>query len=333
MTFGYNASATSFYGDRSADRIQQHAQTLIADLQAERSLEGCGKRPIVFICHGLGGILVKKALAYSSTRTTKHLEHLYSVFASTYAILFFGTPHNGTEKRVWLLHGDSKRDQARPGQESQLLAAIGRDSETLQAINDQFIQLMNQFRIFFFWEERETDFGSWKGFVVEESSAAPIIGNTERAGIYENHLQMVRFSNSQTSSYRTVIEAIVRYSRDAPSLISRRWQQAEATLARARSNEASELAGTAFDIHHDNRPFYFERKISERATNKHFLIPQVVSSIFTGREDTSQAVEEAFWGLNGTEFFRHQKRYIIHGIGGSGKTQFCSKFAQDHREK
>lgn len=155
LTFGYNASATSFYGDRSADRIQQHAQTLIADLQADRSLEGCVKRPIVFICHGLWGILVKKALAYSSTRTTKHLEHLYSVFVSTYAILFFGTPHYGTEKRVWLLHGDSKRDQARPGQESQLLAAIGRDSETLQAINDQFIQLLNQFGIFFFWEERE----------------------------------------------------------------------------------------------------------------------------------------------------------------------------------
>ena len=332
MTFGYNASATSFYGERSADRIQQHAQTLIADLQADRSLEDCVKRPIIFICHGLGGIVVKKALAYSSSRTTKHVEHLYSVFASTYAILFFGTPHNGIEQKSWLLQGGGKRDQVRPGQESQLLAAIKRDSETLQAINDQFIQLMNQFRIFFFWEERETEFEDGKGFVVEESSAAPIIGNTERAGIHENHLQMVRFSSNQTSSYRTVIEALVRYSRDAPSLISRRWQQAEEMLTRARSNEASELAGTAFDIHHDNRPFYIERKVSERGTNKYFLIPQVVSSIFTGREETSQALEEAFWGPDGTESFRHQKRYIIHGIGGSGKTQFCSKFAQDHRE-
>lgn len=333
LTFGYNAIATSFYGDRSADRIQQHAQTLVADLQADRSLEGCMKRPIIFLCHGLGGILVKKALAYSSTRTTKHVQHLYSIFTSTYAVLFFGTPHLGTEKTSWLIYANSMRDEARSEHESRLLAAIGRDSETLQAINDQFIQLMNQFRIFFFWEERETDLGEWKGFVVEESSAAPLIGNIERAGIYGSHLQMVRFADDQASSYRTVIEAIVRYARDAPLLISRRWKQAEVLLAWSRSNEAAELAGTAFDIHHDNQPFSFERKISERAINKHFLIPQVVSSIFTGREDASQAVSEAFWGPIDGEASWHQKRYIIHGIGGSGKTQFCSKFAQDHREK
>ena len=28
-----------------------------------------------------------------------------------------------------------------------------------------------------------------------------------------------------------------------------------------------------------------------------------------------------------------QKRYVLHGLGGSGKTQICLKFAQDHRER
>src|SRR5271170_8023569 len=102
LTFGYSAYASSFYGSGSVDRIQQHAQTLVADLQADRSLEDCTKRPIIFVCHGLGGILVKKALAYSSTRTSKHVEHLYSIFVSTLAILFFGTPHQGGDTAGWL---------------------------------------------------------------------------------------------------------------------------------------------------------------------------------------------------------------------------------------
>lgn len=335
LTFGYNAYASSFYGSGSVDRIQQHAHTFVADIQADRSLEDCLQRPIIFICHGLGGILVKKALAYSSTRTSKHVEHLYSIFVSTFAILFFGTPHNGTDKANWLVppHAEGSRLLARIREESQLLSAVEKDSETLQMITDQFAPLMKQFHIFFFWEEVQSNFGDRTGFVVEESSAAPMIDNTERSGIHATHSQMVQFSRTHSSSYRTVIEALVRYCRDAPPVIARRWQQAAASLAQVRSHEALELTGTAFDVHNDNRPFYYQRKASERPRNKHFHIPQVVSSTFTGREDMSQLVERSLLARESTDSSRQQRRFIIYGIGGSGKTQFCCKFAQDHRER
>ena len=334
LTFGYNAYASSFYGSGSADRIQQHAQTLIADLQADRSLEGCSKRPIVFICHGLGGILVKKALAYSSTRTSKNVEHLYSIFLSTFAILFFGTPHCGVDKASWLAMATAEDSPVLAGawKESQLLSAIEKDSETLQAITDQFAHLLKQFHIFFFWEEVQSNLGGRLEYVVEESSAAPMIDNTERSGIYANHLQMVRFTDPQSSSYRTVLEALVRYSRSAPPIISRRWQYADQSLTQTRSHEAMELTGTVFDLHKNDVPFQYERKPSERPRNRHFDIPQVVSSIFTGREDVSQMVEDALFTGDASSS-RQQCRYVVHGIGGSGKTQFCSKFAQDHRER
>ena len=326
---------TSFYGNGSADRIQQHAHTLVADLQADRSLEDCSKRPIVFICHGLGGILVKKALAYSSTRTSKNVDHLYSIFAATYAILFFGTPHQGTDKLAWMKasHGDNfAEDSTRPA-DSQLVSAVETDSETLQAITEQFSSLMKQFHIFFFWEEQRTGRGQRAGYVVDEASAAPIMDNTERAGIHATHAEMVRISDQRSTSFRTVIEALCRYCRNAPPVISHRWEQALESLARARSSEAFELAGVAFDIHNNSRPFQFPRKISERPMNKHFRIPQVVSSVFTGREDVSRTIEDYFWKLEDEKCLRQQQRHIIHGVGGSGKTQFCCKFAQDHRER
>ena len=335
LTFGYNATSKSFYGQRSADRIQQHAQTLVADLQADRALEDCLQRPIIFICHGLGGILVKKALAYSSTRTSQHIEHLYSIFASTYAILFFGTPHQGTDKRNWLAaaHPESPRHVALPRFDTQLLMATENGSETLQSVTEQFAPLMKQFHIFFFWEELESGEGSRRGYIVEEPSAAPLVDNTERSGIHANHSEMVQFSDRKTSSYRTVIEALVRYCRNAPPIISRRWRKAMETFARARSDEAFELAGIAFDIHNDNQLFQYQRKNPARRRNRHFHIPQAVSSIFTGREDISQTVEDSLLAQDITESFKQQRRFVIYGIGGSGKSQFCSKFAQDHRER
>lgn len=330
LTYGYNAYGTTLHANWSTDRIQQHAQTLIAELQADRMLEGCSARPIVFICHGLGGILIKKALSYAATRTSKNVQHLYSVFISTYAILFFGTPHYGTDVKSMLSisRGKSLASKIRHHEDSALASAMAKDGETLQTITEQFTHLMKQFRIFFFWEQLESVGGS---YVVEESSAAPTLDNVERAGIYATHADMTRFASSECSGYRIVIEALKRYCKNAPSVIIRRWQQAEKELQTALSNEAYELTGIAFDIRNENRPYHYERKMSEQPRNRFFRIPQAVSSIFTGREGITTALQSAFWGSE--EPPSQQKRYIIYGIGGSGKTQFCSKFAQDNRER
>jgi hypothetical protein len=334
LSVGYNAQASSFHGNGSVDRIQQYADTLVADLQADRSLECCSQRPIVFICHGLGGLLVKKALAYSSTRTSSNVEHLHSIFTSTFAILFFGTPHYGADKTNWLgpTNAGPLKQSTESQRESRLLSVVEKDSETLQMITDQFAPLMKQFHIFFFWEQVPTNFRNQTEFVVEESSAAPIIDNTERSGIPATHTDMVKFSGPNDSSYRTVIEALVRYCRDAPLVITRRWKQAVELLSQARSYEASELTGTGFDVHNNNRPFHYQRPVSEKPRNKHFKIPQAVSSIFTGREDMSELVRRSLLAEHDGSACQ-QRRLIIYGIGGSGKTQFCSKFAQDHRER
>jgi protein SERAC1 len=38
LSFGYNANVTSLFGSTSSDRILQHAQTLVAQLEANRSV-------------------------------------------------------------------------------------------------------------------------------------------------------------------------------------------------------------------------------------------------------------------------------------------------------
>jgi len=332
LTYGYNASAASFYGSSSVDRIQQQAQTFVAELQADRSLEGCSHRPIIFICHGLGGVLLKKALAYSASRRSKNVEHLNSIFISTFAIMFFGTPHNGTDKSNWLVPM-SHEGVATKFRESELLSVIEKDSETLQQITEEFAPLMKQFHIFFFWEELESTFGEWAGFVVEEYSAAPMLDDTERAGIHATHSQMVKFFDTSSSSFRTVIEALARYCRMAPPIIAVRHRRASNLIAQIRSHEASELTSTIYDVHNENQPIEYRRRVSKDSRNKHFYLPEVVSSIYTGREAMSQQVEECLFGDKTPASPHQQRRFVIYGIAGSGKTQFCCHFAQTHRQR
>jgi hypothetical protein len=334
LTFGYDASASEFYSAGCADTIQKHAHTLVASLQADRSIEGCDHRPIVFICHGLGGILVKKALAYSASRTSAQVAHLYTIFVSTYGILFFGTPHNRTDTSSWLALESTQRSEVRTTIQTggQLNTALNRNSETLELITDQFAPLMKQFHVFFFWEEVQTGFGHRSRFIVEESSAAPILDNTERSGIAATHSSMAKFSNTNSSSYRTVIEALRRYCREAPRVIARRCEVALAALTRARSNEAFELAGLDFDIH-NKRLFPSEINTSGRSHSRHFFPPQETAADFIGREDTSEILYNALFPQEITSSISRQRRFVVYGMGGSGKTQFCSKFAKDNQER
>jgi hypothetical protein len=189
-------------GSTSSDRILQHAQTLIAQLEAERSvcipwhscyyhvliyvsqISGAERRPLIFICHSLGGIIVKRvrmlrhlrsfrlhsqALAYSASRTSKMVAHLHSIYASTYGILFLGTPHNGSNKAHLASIGRKLLDTVVPSKvwdtDGQLVDALKEGSETLQNITDQFAPLMKRFHICFFWEQEKTNLGTSWGYV------------------------------------------------------------------------------------------------------------------------------------------------------------------------
>ncbi|KAI9710443.1 MAG: hypothetical protein M1812_007411 [Candelaria pacifica] len=245
LTWGYNANVTALLGATSSDRILNHAQTLVAQLEADRSLENASRRPVVFVCHSLGGIIVKKALAYSASRTSKHIKHLHSIYVSTYAILFLGTPHNGSDKVKLAGIGQRMLSALAPKKvwdtNNQLLNALEEGSETLQNITDQFAPLMKQFRIYFFWEQEKTDLGYTKDYVVDESSAAPILDNIERSGIPACHSEMCKFAGKHSPGYKLVVAALIRYSREASSVITFRWQEAEAMLRTRRAIEAEEL--------------------------------------------------------------------------------------------
>ncbi|KAL8818043.1 MAG: hypothetical protein Q9223_003247 [Gallowayella weberi] len=72
---------------------------------------------------------------------------------------------------------------------------------------------------------------------------------------------------------------------------------------------------------------------SEIELNKHFSIPRAVSSMFTGRASLLDDLRSYIFDSSTPLGKDHtQKRFVIYGLGGSGKTEFCCKFAQDNRQ-
>lgn len=188
---------------------------------------------------------------YSASRTAANIVHLHNIYICTYGIVFFGTPHNGSSKARLFSNLQKMVSSTVPKKalqtESGLLRALEEDSEVLQNITDQFAPLMYRFRIFFLWEQERTDLKYTKDYIVDETSAAPILDNTERSGIAADHRSICRFEQKDSPGFRMVVAALRRYCQEAPEVIRVRNGKAKAELEAQRRSEAEELLHGAPD--------------------------------------------------------------------------------------
>lgn len=64
FTFGYDANVTDkkkILGKVSVKTLRDHGMELVSCIKHERSESGITGRPIVFVCHSLGGLVCKEA--------------------------------------------------------------------------------------------------------------------------------------------------------------------------------------------------------------------------------------------------------------------------------
>lgn len=135
--------------------------------------------------------------------------------------------------------------------EYNLLEALDENSETFQGILDQFAPLMSNFHIFFFWEQEMTDFKYRRDYIVNETSAAPIVENTERSGIAADHRGMCRFESNTSPGFRTTMAALRRYRQEAPQLIKARHAMTTVRLNQSRLDQALETMNAIGNITED----------------------------------------------------------------------------------
>lgn len=68
----------------------------------------------------------------------------------------------------------------------------------------------------------------------------------------------------------------------------------------------------------------------EYVENEHFIVSQLKNPNFTGRNDIRQELHKSLL-MDRRMRKQNQDRFVLHGLGGSGKTQICVRFAHDHR--
>lgn len=245
LTYGYNANVATFTDGASKDRIHHHAETLASELYANRSLRGFLERPIIFVCHSLGGLVVKRCMIACRSQENDKLRHLRSIYISTFGILFLGTPHTGSDVAKWGLLLQKICSAVFPKKfmdsSPQLIEALKSNNEVLQNINRLFNDFFSRFHIYFFHETKPLDMKGGREFIVDEASAAPDIEGAERMGIEADHSSMVKFEDDSSPGFEAVAEAIIRYSREAPAVIAGRWVEEKAHVQLQNRSKADEL--------------------------------------------------------------------------------------------
>jgi hypothetical protein len=153
LTWGYDADVFRFLGSSGQNTVHQHASSLLSDL-ADAWQKG-QRLPIIFICHGLGGIVVKDALTQSiATEGTR----LKEIAPATFGIMFLGTPHRGSKSASLGRYALEITRVATKRPNLKLLMALERNSEVLDRVTDAFNQMLlkKEIRLCSFREEQET---------------------------------------------------------------------------------------------------------------------------------------------------------------------------------
>lgn len=102
MTYGYDTHIRfKLAGPRaSQNTVYDIAWDFLVALEAQR--RDATDRPLIFVAHSLGGIVVKEMLRRSQGSHSH--DHLRQIASATNGMVFFGTPHSGADPRGPLLH-------------------------------------------------------------------------------------------------------------------------------------------------------------------------------------------------------------------------------------
>ncbi|KAI5845888.1 hypothetical protein DFP73DRAFT_594082 [Morchella snyderi] len=223
LTYGYD-SRTRGSTQLSCQTLHDHAVDLITNMHQERSVTATKERPIIFLAHSTGGIVVKEALIYSNSTNMNNLEHHKDIKISTYGILFFGTPHQGVTNLDGNLSGivPWRAKGSRASIKNTILRDLEENSNAIQKQLTEYKNISKDFVTKFLYETyRDMDDG--KFFVPKSSAVVPGAANTEVFAVNSVHEELVKYQYSTDQAFRQSSSCLKEMVNSAPDIIKENW--------------------------------------------------------------------------------------------------------------
>ncbi|KAL6796306.1 hypothetical protein GGI42DRAFT_345133 [Trichoderma sp. SZMC 28013] len=202
LSFGYNSKS---YFNSGNPGVNDFASELLASISTSRKTPEEKQRPIVFVCHSLGGLVFKKAIIKGH-----EWDRFYgSLTQKICGVVFFATPHKGSKLATWNTIGTRITQAVTLGFASSpsFVEGLVVDSKMLKQISESFVPRAGAYKIRSFYE---TLF--MKGLncrVVEEESARLDLPNELAIASTSNHATICKFPSAKDQRYKNAIDAIL----------------------------------------------------------------------------------------------------------------------------
>lgn len=197
-SYSYPASPTNWKGHTTP--IVDRAFSLHSDMLAEE----CGAVPIVFICHSLGGLVVKQLLRNTKELTSEEMPP-DPILKNTAGIVFFGTPHQGAD-HAKLLSAFSLLTRT-----TVTIEELENDDRRLSELNMWFVNHFGALgcETLVFQETKPTKLlGASLGMIVDATSSNPGIPNVLPIPLDEDHITLCKFPDQNHPTFKRVLQLL-----------------------------------------------------------------------------------------------------------------------------
>ncbi|KAJ5004002.1 hypothetical protein K4K48_010694 [Colletotrichum sp. SAR 10_66] len=207
MIYNYNSSVV-FHA--SVAGVYECAIKLLGVLAMER--KDNPKRPLIFICHSLGGIVVKEAIVEASLNANLKYQQIRD---ATYGLVFFATPHHGSDyANLGGVAATIARAVLRTPK-NPLLDSLKRDSLFSETQRKNFRHRLEDFKIISFYETLPM-LKMEKPIVDKKSAVLGLASQREEAfPIDTNHVDICKFTGPGDPNYKFVANQISALCQEA----------------------------------------------------------------------------------------------------------------------
>ncbi|KAI9729393.1 MAG: hypothetical protein M1834_006917 [Cirrosporium novae-zelandiae] len=227
MIYGYDAKLRA----HNIGKIDNYSRGFLKCIEGIRGTEETRKRPLFFIAHSYGGLIVARSFVKAFRRIEKDNSAQAFLYNGTCGFLFFAVPHKG------LVVDDMTRMLGKRGHSRKaLLAQIKCDSDMLETIDNDFKDSLYGRKVISFYEElqtpqlQENGNGIWKltgppiTAVEKDSALLQLLSYLEtKIPISADHSTIIKFNATRDRGHQSALTNLHNFERDAKKIVKARF--------------------------------------------------------------------------------------------------------------